>query len=597
MGQSVKETVSAKQAELTSLDMEFYYDSDHSVTELSPEKYAEDPKSECYLAAIIKDGMLEFAGPPEDVPWEELHGTDIAAHNAAFDRAGFEALQRKGIIPNWIRPKSWLDTAALARFLGAPRGLQGASVALLGREIDKGYRGVAKGRRAKDFTEDEWWDIFDSCVADAKAAYEIAKRFQDEWPTWERCLADLHMTHSRRGILVEQGKLTKGRIKLRAIKTDLEAQIPWTLIGGKPTSRKHLIAYCESHELPVPKSFSKSNTDYSNWEKAHETQHPAIRAVRDWREVNGILKRLQRIERRIRRDGRISVELKYFGAATGRSSGGVLNLHSLPNGERFGVNIRGMFIPEKGHVFLSADLCQIEPRVIATLMREEQILTQIREGENIYAAYARSYLGWVGVDLKRENPSLYALSKICVLSLGYGTGPLRFQEACAEAGVEITAPKAKDAVMQFRSSYPLLLRQWGELESSFKRHAGQAAPFEIPLPTGRILRYYDCAYRPTDGAYVARPVRGKSHQKYWGSKLFENAIQATARDVFMQQLLKMEANGLRTVLHIHDEVLIEVPIDEVESAKAKVQQIMTTPPDWLPGLPLACEVKVLNCFE
>ena len=65
----------------------------------------------------------------------------------------------------------------------------------------------------------------------------------------------------------------------------------------------------------------------------------------------------------------------------------------------------------------------------------------------------------------------------------------------------------------------------------------------------------------------------------------------------MQQMLELERQGLRTLFHVHDEVILEVPLTEVAAATEIVQRVMTTPPDWLPDLPLECEIKITTCFE
>jgi DNA polymerase len=260
------------------------------------------------------------------------------------------------------------------------------------------------------------------------------------------------------------------------------------------------------------------------------------------------------------------------------------------------VDIRAMFIPEEGQVFVCADLAQIEPRCVAVLMRDEAVLTRMREGQSPYEAYARAYLRWEGGKLKDENPRLYALAKVCVLSLAYGTGAVRFREAAAAQGIELSAQEAQRAVDEYRQANHRIVAQWRSLENRFRAHAGKSDPFEIPLRSGRSLRYFDVCYRAEDQSYVARTEIGGNFQRFWGSKLFENAIQATARDVFMGMMLQAEREGLRTILHVHDELLVECPAEEAEQVRETLTHIMTTPPDWLPDIPLAAESEILNHF-
>lgn len=75
----------------------------------------------------------------------------------------------------------------------------------------------------------------------------------------------------------------------------------------------------------------------------------------------------------------------------------------------------------------------------------------------------------------------------------------------------------------------------------------------------------------------------------FGGKLTENLTSAVARDVLADILLRLDAAGYRVVMHIHDEVVVEVPTAGVDTALKDVHRIMTTTPDWLEGLPLSAE--------
>jgi DNA polymerase I-like protein with 3'-5' exonuclease and polymerase domains len=591
------EGVESLKPDTVAIDLETYFDKEYSLSNMGTQSYVSDSRFDCYTVAITNGGSLNYVGPPDNAPWEKIHEAKVVTHNNTFDSSVFYELQNRGVVPGDIVPGEWVDTAAMAPYFQAPRDLKGACKELLSRTIDKDYRKVAKGRQWNEFSDKEKELLEDSCLSDAQTSLDLYKIYVNDWPQWEQDLASLHLTHFNRGISVDAEKLQSGIQHLEETLKEVESRIPWVAEGHKPTSPKKARAYCIDAGIPVPDSFAKDKPEFLEWEETFGPYHPWISAMREWREINGLLKRLTRMQSEIREDGRIAVDLKYHGAATGRSSGGSLNLHGLPNGERYGVNIRSMLIPKEGHVFLQADLCQIEPRCIATLMQDTEILTRVREGSNIYEAYARAYLGWTGGPLKKENPPLYGLAKICLLSLGYGTGSRKFLASCKTQGIEMTELGAQKAVQKFRDSQPRIVQQWKSLDERFRAHAGRSEPYVIPLPSGRELRYFDCAYRAEDRQFVARPVRGKPHQRYWGSKLFENAIQATARDVFMQQMLEMERQGLQTLIHIHDEVIVECPIAEVDRVKAIIERVMTTPPDWLPNLPLACEIQTTTCFE
>jgi DNA polymerase len=70
-----------------------------------------------------------------------------------------------------------------------------------------------------------------------------------------------------------------------------------------------------------------------------------------------------------------------------------------------------------------------------------------------------------------------------------------------------------------------------------------------------------------------------------------------ARDIFSHMMLKVEAAGYPIVLHVHDELVCEVAEDEAEHALAKIIEIMSTPPEWIPDIPLSAEGEVLDFYS
>ena len=90
-------------------------------------------------------------------------------------------------------------------------------------------------------------------------------------------------------------------------------------------------------------------------------------------------------------------------------------------------------------------------------------------------------------------------------------------------------------------------------------------------------------------------VQGKRINLF-GGKLAENLASATARDVLGEILLNLEAAGYQVVMHIHDEVVVEVPAANVDNAALDIHRIMTTTPAWLEGLPLAAETFISDHY-
>jgi len=78
--------------------------------------------------------------------------------------------------------------------------------------------------------------------------------------------------------------------------------------------------------------------------------------------------------------------------------------------------------------------------------------------------------------------------------------------------------------------------------------------------------------------------------------IVSNCVQATARDVFADGLLRVEAAGFQILFHCHDEVVCEVPAQSAPEAAAAIARLMTTAPEWMPGIPLEAETQISDHY-
>jgi DNA polymerase len=100
-------------------------------------------------------------------------------------------------------------------------------------------------------------------------------------------------------------------------------------------------------------------------------------------------------------------------------------------------------------------------------------------------------------------------------------------------------------------------------------------------------------------SFVGKMVRMGQLRDFriWHGLLAENSAQSLARDIFSDMMLKVEAAGIPIILHVHDEIVCEVPEDEAESALAKIIEIMSTPPAWIPDIPVSAEGEILDFYS
>jgi DNA polymerase len=113
------------------------------------------------------------------------------------------------------------------------------------------------------------------------------------------------------------------------------------------------------------------------------------------------------------------------------------------------------------------------------------------------------------------------------------------------------------------------------------------------LPSGRPLMYPDASIETVEKFGRHEETVVFRHPTYglvdtYGGKMAENVTQAAAADLLRELLVRMRDVG---VLHTHDELIIEVPEDEVEEGCRRLREEMLRAPEWAEGLPLACEVE------
>ena len=111
------------------------------------------------------------------------------------------------------------------------------------------------------------------------------------------------------------------------------------------------------------------------------------------------------------------------------------------------------------------------------------------------------------------------------------------------------------------------------------------------LPSGRFISYADPGLEEGQyGPQVTYQGLNQTTRKWektvtWGGKLVENIVQSIARDCLEVTMKKVAAKGYQIVMHVHDEIIVDVPKDDTDALET-INGIMAEPIDWAPGLPL-----------
>jgi len=183
-----------------------------------------------------------------------------------------------------------------------------------------------------------------------------------------------------------------------------------------------------------------------------------------------------------------------------------------------------------------------------------------------------------------------------VLGCGYGAGSAKFAIMSG-----MTEKEAEEAVSLYRRKMSKVKKLWGELNSNMVTAYDMAVPYTEEIPSGRSLNYGRLKLSKTSDNklnYVAiMPRNGKRLPvKLWGGLLAENLSQALARDIFSDMLCKIHNAGFEIVMHVHDEVVVEVDSDKAEESLKQIIKIMSTAPEWIPDIPLSAEGDILTCY-
>lgn len=271
--------------------------------------------------------------------------------------------------------------------------------------------------------------------------------------------------------------------------------------------------------------------------------------------------------------------------------------------------IRTAFIPSKGNKFVVADFSAIEARVIAWLAGEQWVNEVFATHGKIYEATASQMFG-VPVDrIAKGNPE-YALrqkGKVATLALGYqgGTSALI---AMGALQMGLTEEELPDIVHRWRQANPRIRDLWYTVENAALSVMQTAQPqaiyglifalegdlvygqsfLTVKLPSGRKLYYPKPFLKENQfGKLVLHYYTVGQQSRKWevastyGGKMTENIVQAVARDCLAVTLERIAAKHLQVVFHVHDEVIIDAPM---ETTVDEICDLMAEPIPWAPGL-------------
>ena len=319
-------------------------------------------------------------------------------------------------------------------------------------------------------------------------------------------------------------------------------------------------------------------------------------------------------------DGAMPVPLAYHSATTGRWGGRVWNPQNLPRIPR---DKQGNIVPKltnalrlslvapPGHKVVTSDLSGIELRVNHYLWAVESTAALYEKDPkaDLYTEFAVFLYNKLREEVTKEERQL---AKVAQLGLGFGAGALTFQRvARLMGGIELDIEQARRITYAWREAYRNITYGWTTCEqavlamlrnNSFSpdpRSLVRTRGMTLLLPSGRTLHYPNIRNESGDmrGSRVFVYGEGKNKSKLWGGLVCENIVQAIARDVIAEAALKIKAQTGHDPVHtVHDELAYVVPDSEAAGHLARINEIMRTPPEWLPGIVLWSEGDIAQSY-
>ena len=613
---------------IVTIDLETYYDQHYSLSKMTTEEYVRDPRFEIIGVGVKMDDHPTdwYSGDDFGTFLRSMDYSDkaILCHNTAFD----------GAILSWhfgIKPKLWLDTLSMARPLHKIE--VGGSLKALAEFYGLGAKGDevvhAKGKRRADFTPEELDRYASYCVQDVDLTYALFKKLRPQLSARELVEIDLTLRmYTEPVIELDTTRLQQHLDEVKAKKAALLNKL-----GGEEKAKSILMsnpkfaALLDALGVTPPTKISpktgKAAYAFAKTDKGmtdlltHESA--AVRAVAEAR--MGVKSTIEETRTEalmgVAERGRLPIMLNYYGAHTGRFSGGdKLNLQNLPS--RGNNAIRRALCAPPGHKIMACDLSQIEARMLAWLAGQDDLVEAFRDGRDVYCEFASDVYG---MTITKADKTERFVGKTAVLSLGYGAGAEKFREMLRiQGGVRIDENEAQRIVRLYRQKNHKIVELWNRCNSALSTmtsglegslHETISYDHEgITLPNKLQIKYPLLRQQANGFEYVNDPRQFKKAVKsrlmggnekiawikIYGGKMVENIVQALAALVIRAQMVAVAKIGVKVAFQVHDELVMVVPDNEVTQREAQVVAIMSTPPAWAPDLPVACECAVADNY-
>lgn len=573
------------------------------------------------------------------------------AFNAQFERI---CLSRYlgGNVGVYMNPASWRCTMVWAATLGLPLSLEGVGAVLGlekqklkgGKDLIRYFCTPAKAKDGSSFRHypsdaPEKWETFkaynlrdvetEMAIQDKLSKFPVA---ESEWHNYH-----LDQQINDRGIMLDMTMVHQAIACDNQFKRTHMEQARSVTGLENPNSPAQLKEWLAERGVEA-ESLSKAAV-LQMLEEADGEVELALSLRQEL--AKSSVKKYTAMESVVGSDSRARGLIQFYGAnRTGRYAGRLIQVQNLPqnhlpdldtvrslirSGQFDAVEllydsvpmvlselIRTAFVPKPGHRFFVADFSAIEARVIAWIAGENWRQEVFSAGGDIYCASA-SQMFHVPVEKHGVNGHLRQKGKIAELALGYG-GSVGALKAMGALNMGVPEEELKPLVDAWRQANPNIVRLWWDVDRAASncvrektttecrgiRFIYQSGMMFTVLPSGRKLVYVKPRMGVNRFGNESVTFEGVGEQKKWlrlesyGPKFVENIVQATARDILAEAMLRLDAHGYKIVMHVHDEAVIEAPAD---TSLEDICEVMGQTPTWAKGLLLRADGYICDFYK
>lgn len=359
------------------------------------------------------------------------------------------------------------------------------------------------------------------------------------------------------GILVKGEELKSYGEQLQGRILELEQEI-YRLAGEtfNINSPKQLgVILFEKLQMPYGK---KTKTGYSTAAEVLEKlaeEYPLVSLILEYRQLTKLKSTYaDGLYAFIEKDGRIHGKFHQTITATGRLSSADPNLQNIPVRTELGRQLRKVFVPKEGYTFVDADYSQIELRVLAHASGDEQLIQAYKEAQDIHAITASQVFH---IPLEEVTPLARRNAKAVNFGIVYGISSFGLSQ-----DLSITRKEAQEYIEQYFKTYPGIKNFLDGSVNDAKEKGYAITLFgrRRPVPELKSSNFM---------------------QRSFGERVAMNSpIQGTAADIIKIAMVrvsqKLKESGLESklILQVHDELLIEAKLDELEQVKAILEKEM-----------------------